>query len=448
MRYIPHTEAEIRHMLEALGMNTVDQLFACIPPRLRLGQELAVPPALDEESLIRTLSALSVRNSGSSDRMAVFLGAGAYAHHIPAAVDQLLLRGEFFTAYTPYQAEVSQGTLQAIFEYQSMMAELLGTDVVNASMYDGASATAEAVLMALRLKKKRRTILFARALHPEVRNTCRTYLRENHHAPDDIPFDPSGRTNLAALRGKLDSGVAAVVIQQPNALGCIEPLDEIAAIVHEADAVLVAVVLEPVSLGLLEAPGTLGADIVTGEGLGLSVGLNFGGPGLGIFGCSKKNSWQMPGRLVGETTDNRGQRAFVLTMSSREQHIRRARATSNICSNEGLCSLAAAINLSLLGKTGFTALARANAANARATLARLMKIPGVARAFSAPFFNEFAVRIAGGVNAALKKLDAAGIISGLALDRFYPELSDCLLVCVTEQHTPEQIERYIAALAG
>jgi glycine dehydrogenase subunit 1 len=448
VRYIPHTEAEIRHMLEVLGIDAVDRLFECIPPRLRLGQKLAVPEALDEVSLIRTLSALALNNSGSADRMAVFIGAGAYAHHVPAAVDQLLLRGEFFTAYTPYQAEVSQGTLQAIFEYQSMMAELLGVEVVNASMYDGASATAEAALMAQRLKKKRRKTLFTRALHPEVRATCRTYLSEKTHVPDDIPFDPSGQTNLAALRAQLDSTVAAVVVQQPNALGCIEPLDQIAAIVHEADAVLVVAVLEPVSLGILEAPGNLGADIVTGEGLGLSVGLNFGGPGLGIFGCSKKNSWQMPGRLVGETTDNRGQRAFVLTMSSREQHIRRARATSNICSNEGLCSLAAAINLSLLGKAGFADMARTNAINARAALARLMKIPGVTRVFKAPFFNEFAVRIQNGVAAALKKLEAASVLGGFALERFYPELSDCLLLCVTEQHTAAQIERYAAALAG
>ncbi|HOX45820.1 MAG TPA: aminomethyl-transferring glycine dehydrogenase subunit GcvPA [Myxococcota bacterium] len=447
MRYIPHTEDDVRRMLAAVGVEAVDSLFACIPEALRLHRPLALPAPLDEDSLTRHLAELSARNTGSADRMSVFLGAGAYAHHVPAAVDQLLLRGEFFTAYTPYQPEVGQGTLQAIFEYQSMMAELLGVDVVNASMYDGATATAEAVLMALRVARKRSRVLLSRAVHPEVRATCRTYTSELEPPLEEVGLGPDGLTDFAALERALDERVAAVVVQQPNALGCLEPLDRLAALAHGKGAQLVVVVLEPVSLGLLQSPGALGADIVTGEGMGLGTGLNFGGPGLGLFGASSKAVWQMPGRLVGQTVDARGQAGYVLTMSTREQHIRRARATSNICSNEGLCALAAAIHLGLLGKQGFTELARTNAANARAAAARLCRVKGVSRAFPGPFFNEFALRLPGGsLERALTALAAEGILGGLPLARFYPELADHLLVCVTELHTQDDVERHAAAL--
>jgi glycine dehydrogenase subunit 1 len=444
MRYIPHTQDEIGQMLDTLGVNNIDTLFDCIPAKLRLKRPLELPAPLDEQSLSGLLSDLAADNPAAG--MTSFIGAGAYAHHVPAAVDQLLLRGEFFTAYTPYQPEVSQGTLQAVFEYQSMIAELFGCEVVNASMYDGATAAAEALLMALRIKRKRQGILVARSNHPEVRSVCETYLGEMQARPEEIPMTSGGTCDLDALESMLGDDVAAVLVQQPNALGCLEDLPRIAEIVQRASALLVVSVLEPFSLGLLEAPVKLGADIVCGEGMGLGSGLNFGGPGLGLFGCSKKNVWQMPGRLVGETTDDRGRRGYVLTMSSREQHIRRARATSNICSNEGLCALAAAIHLSLLGKRGFVKLAEINAANARAACSLLGSLPGVERAFDAPFFNEFTLRLSADPEIVLRRLESHGILGGIALGRFYSEFKDCLLVCVTELNTESQLEALAAGL--
>ncbi len=445
MRYIPHTEEDVRRMLSVVGVSKLSDLFACIPEELQLKGALKLPKPLDEEALGSLLCGLAEKNTGSADRMALFLGAGAYAHHVPRAVDQILLRSEFFTAYTPYQPEVSQGTLQAIFEYQTMMASLVGCEVVNASMYDGASAAAEALLMARRIKRKRKRTLIARAVHPEASAVCGTYLRESR-LPEEVAFSPNGTTDPQALAGALDQDVAAVLVQQPNALGCLEDLPELARAAHAAGALLVVLVLEPVSLGLLEGPGALGADIVVGEGMGLGTGLNFGGPGLGIFGTSRKNAWQIPGRLVGQTQDPEGRRGFVLTMATREQHIRRSRATSNICTNEGLCALAAAIHLALLSKSGFEELARTNAANARAAFERLSGCPGVASAFTAPGFNEFVLKLDRDVDEVLQKLKEQDIIGGLPLKRFYPELKDCLLVCVTEMNTADQVEKYAAVL--
>lgn len=448
MRYIPHTDEDVRRMLQAVGVKRVDDLFETIPAEFRLESDLKLPSALDEAALERQLGALAEKNRGAASRMAVFLGAGAPLHHLPAAVDQLLLRGEFFTAYTPYQPEVSQGTLQAIFEFQSLWASILGVEVVNASMYDGATATAEAVLMARRVQKKRSRTLLSRALHPEVRATCQTYLGDCDCPLDDIPFGADGRTDLAALEKRLDSSVAAVAIQQPNFLGCLEPVKEMAEMAHRAGALLIVCVLEPLALGLIEAPGRLGADIVVGEGMGLAGGPSFGGPGLGIFGSFEKHLWQMPGRLVGRTRDAQGRTGYVLTLATREQHIRRARATSNICSNEGLCALASCIHLSLLGKAGFAELARINAQNAREALRRFAAVPGVRRAFAAPFFNEFCLAIDGGVDAALSRLQDAGILGGLPLARIYPELADGLLVSVTEVNTESQVDAYAKALSG
>ncbi len=444
MRYIPHTQGEVGQMLKAVGVDEIEALFAGIPSKFKLNRPLELPAPLDEESLAGLLSDLAADNPAAG--MVSFIGAGAYAHHLPAAVDQLLLRGEFFTAYTPYQPEVSQGTLQAVFEYQSMIAELFGCQVVNASMYDGATAAAEALLMARRIKRKRPRTLLARSNHPEVRSVCETYLSELEPRPEEIPMTPDGVCDLTALETMLGDDVAAVLVQQPNALGCLEDLPRIADIVHRASALLVVSVLEPFSLGLIEAPAKLGADIVCGEGMGFGSGLNFGGPGLGLFGCSMKNAWQMPGRLVGETTDDRGRRGYVLTMSTREQHIRRARATSNICSNEGLCVLAAAIHLSLLGKRGFVKLAEINAANARAACDKLSSLPGVKRAFETPFFNEFPLRLSGDPETALRRLESRGILGGLALGRFYPEFDDCILVCATELNSAAQLEDLASGL--
>ncbi len=445
MRYLPHTVREVECMLQTVGVDGIERLFAGIPESLRLRRPLHLPPALDEEALQRRLRELSLKNTGSADRQALFLGAGCHAHHVPAAVSQLLLRGEFFTAYTPYQPETSQGTLQAIFEYQSMMAELMGCEVVNASMYDGATATAEAALMTLRVQKKRSRVLMARSVHPELRSVSTTFMSDLRSAPEEVDFSELGTLDLDALAAKLDSQVAAVVVQQPNFLGCLEDLPRLAEMAHGAGALLVVCVLEPVSLGLLEAPGRLGADIVTGEGMSLGTGMNFGGPGLGMFGTKSQYIWQMPGRLAGQTTDQQGRSGFVLTMSTREQHIRRARATSNICSNEGLCALAAAIHLSLIGKEGFTELARTNAANARFALSALEKTGKAARLYPAPFFNEFTLRLAKDPETVLERLQGAGILGGVPLQRFYPdhpELARSLLVCVTEQNRAEEVARY------
>lgn len=435
-------------MLRQVGIEDVAELFQTIPAQFKLDRSLNLPEPLDEMSLINEIQQISQSNQGAADRMALFMGAGAHRHHIPAALDQLLLRGEFFTAYTPYQPEASQGTLQAIFEYQSMMATLTGCEVVNASMYDGATATAEALLMATRIAKKRNRFLLPKTVHPEIREVCRTYLSDLDYILDEVAYHQSGQIDLEVLADVLDKDVAAVVIQQPNFFGCLEDLTKVVEMVHRAGALLVVVVLEPVSLGLLEAPGTLGADIVTGEGMGLGTGLNFGGPGLGLFGTSMKNVWQMPGRLVGQTTDVQGKKGFVLTMATREQHIRRARATSNICTNEGLCALAAAIYLSLLGEGGFRELARINAANAGATLRRFQRIDGVGRKFIAPIFNEFVLKLQKDVGNVLEKLQANEILGGLPLGRFYPELEDCVLVCVTEMNTREQVELYASVLEG
>ena len=445
MRYIPHTDEDVRRMLEVVGVKEVSNLFDCIPRDLKLKGDLKLPEPLDEESLAGLLNGLAGANRGSADRVALFLGAGAYSHHIPRAVDQILLRSEFFTAYTPYQPEVSQGTLQAIFEYQTMMASLTGCEVVNASMYDGATAAAEALLMARRIKRKKPKTLVSRAVHPEVRQVCDTYLRESQ-IPAEVAFTPQGQTDPAELSQALDQDVAAVVVQQPNALGCLENLPDLAEKVHASGALLIAVVLEPVSLGLLEGPGNLGADIVVGEGMGLGTGLNFGGPGLGIFGTNQKNAWQIPGRLVGQTADVDGQRGFALTMSTREQHIRRARATSNICTNEGLCALAAAVHLALLSKSGFSDLARTNAANARAAFERLSGCRGAEPAFGSPFFNEFTLKLQRPAADVLRDLRREGIIGGLDLSRFYPELKNHLLVCVTELNTKDQVEAYAGVL--
>jgi len=441
MRYIPHTNRDVRRMLETVGVKEVNRLFDSIPDEFKLKRALALPEPLDEQSLLNLMADLASRNTTASAEKAVFLGAGAYAHHIPPVVDQMLLRGEFFTAYTPYQPEASQGTLQAIFEYQSMMASLFGCEVVNASMYDGASSAAEALLMALRVQRKRKRLIVSRSTHPETLAVCRTYLSEAEQDIEELAFSPAGTCDLSTLGKTLDDDVAAVLVQQPDFLGCIEDLQEIAALCRDAGAMLIVSVLEPVALGVLRAPGEQGADIVTGEGMGIGAGLNFGGPGLGIFGCSQKKAWHMPGRLVGQTYDDASRRGFVLTMATREQHIRRARATSNICTNEGLCTLATAVYLSLLGKQGFVELSRINAANARAACERLCAVPGVERAFEAPFFNEFTLRLEEDVDHVLGELKRQGVVGGLALGRFYPDYGDCLLVCATELNTAEQVEK-------
>lgn len=438
MRYHPHSDADIAAMLQAIGAPSLDALFDSIPRELQLHRRLEVPEALDERALLDHLAALAAKGPSAPP----FLGAGAYPHHVPAAVDQLLLRGEFYTAYTPYQPEISQGTLQAIFEFQTYVALLTGLDVANASMYDGATAAAEAALLCSRVHSDRSAVALSRALHPAYRKVVRAYLEPTGIEVREVPFGPDGRTDLAAAGTALE-GAAGLIVGYPNFFGVVEPLKDFAALCRDKGALLVSATPEPVAFGLLAAPGALGADLAVGEMQSFGNGVSFGGPGLGFFAAREAVLRQMPGRLCGATVDRRGRRGFVLTLSTREQHIKRERATSNICTNHGLNALAATIHLSLLGQKGLQDLARINWQRARYARAQLEKA-GLAPLFRGPTFNEFAVRA--DVASARAKMAAAGIDGGLALKGDYPELDQGLLFCVTELHSKAAIDALAAAL--
>jgi glycine dehydrogenase subunit 1 len=446
MRYIPHTEEDIRQMLGAVGVGAVEELFAGIPAAVRLQRPLSVPSPASESELLRELSRLAARNATASSHLS-FLGGGAYNHFIPAVVDQLISRSEFYTAYTPYQPEISQGTLQAIFEYQTLICQLTGMDAANASMYDGASACAEAVLMAVRVTRRRK-VLQSAALHPEYRSTVATYCRYLELELVEVPFAADGRTDLAEVERLLDRETAAVVAGYPNFFGVVENLSALSAAAHAAGAQLVAAVAEPISLGLLKSPGELGADIVAGEGQSFGIPISFGGPYLGFFAARQKDLRAMPGRLVGETVDREGRRGFVLTLATREQHIRREKATSNICSNEGLCALMATVYLALLGKQGLREVAQQNLAKAEYAKKRIATIPGFSLPFAAPTFNEFVVECLEGADVVLARLEEQGILGGIPLSRFYGRMASRLLVCVTEQNSREEIDALAAALEG
>ena len=443
--YSPHTAGDIAAMLAAIGVGSIDDLFAHVPENLRARAAIPLPEGLTEPELRRRVGALAARNAGAS--AAVFLGAGAYPHWIPAAVDQILLRSEFATAYTPYQPEVSQGTLQATFEFQTFAALLLGLEVANASMYDGASATAEAVLMARRLLPGRRVIWLARALHPHYRATVATYLRGLGDVElREVPFAVDGRTDLRALRAGLGPDTLCLVLGYPNVFGVVEDVAPFAEAVRAVGALTVTATPEPLALALVRSPGAAGADIAVAEGQSFGLPVSYGGPGVGLFATRERFVRSLPGRLVGETVDAHGRRGYVLTLATREQHIRRERATSNICTNQGLCALAVTVYLSLLGRHGLASLARANHHAAHLAAARL-EGAGVARCFPAPFFNEFVVQ----APAAARRWEALardGLVVGFPLARWYPELEGSLLLCVTETHTAEQIDRLVAALAA
>jgi glycine cleavage system P protein (glycine dehydrogenase) subunit 1 len=440
MRYIPHTDDDVRGMLDAIGAKSVDALFACVPEKLRLRAALALPAAASEQEVLGELADLAARNAHAGAQ-AWFLGAGTYAHFIPSAVDALASRGEFTTSYTPYQAEISQGTLQAIFEWQTMMAGLTGLEVSNASMYDGASATAEAALMALRLTRRSKVAVSA-ALHPHYRAVLDTYLRGLDAGVVEIPRTPAGTTAPAAL----DADTACVVLQQPNFLGALEDLSAAAEAAHAAGALLVGVTSEALSLALLRAPGASGADIACGEAQSFGVPMGFGGPHLGFLCTRAHFVRQMPGRLVGATEDARGRRGFVLTLSTREQHIRRERATSNICTNQGLCLLMATIYLALLGRRGLRRLAEINLAKAAYARERLREAR-LRPLFAGPCFNEFAVATRGSAESALARARDAGVVAGLDLAPHAPELGPALLVCATELASRAQIDRLAEVLA-
>ncbi len=441
-------------MLEKIGVDSIDELFEQIPEPLRSKNELDLPGPVSEPELMAHLQSLA--GGLPAEGRISFLGAGAYCHHVPPAVDQILLRSEFYTAYTPYQPEVSQGTLQGIFEYQSMICRLLSMDVANASLYDGATALAEAALMARRVVRKRERLAVSAGVHPEYLEVLETYLQnldEGGPKIDLIPLDEhSGATDLDALKKALEDETAAVIIAQPNFYGVVERLAEAARLAHEADALAISSTAEPYAFGVLTPPGELGVDIATGEGQPLGLPPSFGGPGLGLFAARKgrKLLRQMPGRLVGQTTDGDGNKGYVLTLATREQHIRREKATSNICTNHGLCALAVTINLSLIGKSGFSNVARTCLARAEHLKAGIAAIDGFEIRYSGPTFNEFAVRVTDGRKAAdvLSALEGDDLLAGVELGRFDPALDDTFLVAVTECAPPAALDFYLEKLAA
>lgn len=460
-RYIPHTDDDVKRMLGVVGKPTVESLFAHIPKRLRAERPLDIAP-LDEGSLLRHLGEIGGRSRpaiGATYREGAalsFLGAGVTPHTIPSAVDMLLQRSEWYTSYTPYQPEISQGTLQAIFEFQTIVCELYGLGVANASMYDGASAAAEAVLMARRLTGKRHAIV-AGAMHPQYEQTIDTYLAgEEHGSHEDLAgvrYGDDGRVSLKALEGALakSDDIACVVVQTPNFFGVVEDVKALADAAHARGALLVVANTEPVAFGVLQSPGALGADIVVGEGLGLAIPPTMGGPGVGLFAAKDEFTRQLPGRLVGETVDKDGRRGYVLTLATREQHIRREKATSNICTNQGLIALAFTIHMSLVGKRGLVEMAQLNLAKAEYAKQQIARLDGFSIAFSGPTFNEFTVRVRGGdASATVEKLADQGIYAGVAATApgMLPKGKgdDLLIVAVTERHSKADIDKLAGAL--
>ncbi|MES2492853.1 MAG: aminomethyl-transferring glycine dehydrogenase subunit GcvPA [Pseudomonadota bacterium] len=448
MRYLPLTPAERTEMLRTIGAGAIDDLFCDVPAEARLaGPVPGLPLHASEMAVERHMTALAAQNL-SAGAAPFFLGAGAYRHHIPASVDHLIQRGEFLTAYTPYQPEIAQGTLQVLFEFQTQVARLLGTDVANASMYDGSTACWEAIAMAGRITRRGRTVLSG-GLHPHYVSTVLTMARFTGDAIDSRVPELSAEPDDAAVIGAIDGDTSAVVVQYPDILGRIPDLAAIAEAAQAQGALLIVVVTEPVALGLIEAPGNLGADIVVGEGQSLGVGLQFGGPYLGLFGCREKFIRQMPGRLCGQTVDADGKRGFVLTLSTREQHIRREKATSNICTNSGLCALAFSIHMTLLGGDGLARLARLNHDAARRTAEALAKIPGV-RMLNDIYFNEFTVVLPRDARDVVRELAEYGVLGGVSLSRLYPGADDLdrgLLVTATETTTDEDIHALATILA-
>ena len=444
MSYISLSDQDKKEMLLRIGVSSVDDLFCCIPDDIRLKRDLRLPPPLTEPELVERFESIGRKNKESA--YLAFLGAGAYRHHIPYVVDYLSSRGEFLSPYTPYQPEVSQGTLQVIFEYQTLICQLTGMEIANASLYDGASAAAEAVLMAQRLKGRPK-VLVAGSLHPQYREVIRTYVRNLNIQVEESGYDDQGQIDVGKLRRMIDGETSAVVCQSPNFFGVIEKLDLLAGIIHERQALFIVMVSEAASLGLLQPPGTAGADIVAGEGQSLGLPLSFGGPYLGFMACRKEFIRQFPGRIAGETNDADGKRGFVLTLSTREQHIRREKATSNICTNQAWCALRAAIFLETLGESGMRELGRQNIQKANYSFDRLGALKGVKKKFGGPVFNEFVLEFEGGYKKVQDHLLSRGVLGGLALEPFYPQLKDCVLFCVTEVHGKEAIDQLIRLVA-
>jgi glycine dehydrogenase subunit 1 len=443
MRYLPLTDADRRAMLAKIGVDSIDALFAAIPTEKRLAGLIDLPKAQGEMQVERELGKLAGRNTPAG-AVPFFVGAGAYKHHVPATVDHLIQRSEFLTSYTPYQPEIAQGTLQYLFEFQSQVAMLTGMEVANASMYDGSTAAAEAVLMAHRVTRREKAVL-AGNLHPHYRETIETVARLAGHEVVILPPTPGGEEDPGS---HVDQSTSCVVVQTPDFYGHLVDLAPIAEKAHAAGALLIAVVTEAVSLGLVEPPGAMGADIVVGEGQSIGNALSFGGPYVGLFATRQKYVRQMPGRLCGETVDKEGRRGFVLTLSTREQHIRREKATSNICTNSGLCVLAFTIHMTLLGEAGLARLARINHANAVALAKALGKVKGVS-VLNDTFFNEFTIRVPGSAAEAIERMAKKGVLGGVPVSRLEldrPELGDLIVVASTEVNTDADRAAYVKAL--
>ena len=447
MRYLPLSDADRAHMLDVIGAGSIDELFSDVPAAARLKDGIAgLPKHASELSVERRLTAMARKNMVAGE-VPFFLGCGAYRHHVPASVDHIIQRGEFLTSYTPYQPEIAQVTLQVLFEFQTQVARLYGCDVANASMYDGSTACWEAIGMARRITRRAKAVISS-GLHPHYVSVARTMARFTGDVLDTALPILAAETDADRLIAAIDGETSAVVVQYPDILGRIADLTPIAEAAHSAGALLIAVVTEPVALGLIKSPGEMGADIVVGEGQSIGVGLQFGGPYVGLFACREKHVRQMPGRLAGETIDAEGKRGFVLTLSTREQHIRREKATSNICTNSGLCALAFSVHMSLLGEKGLRRLAEINHARAVAVAERLAAIPGVELVNDA-LFNEFTLKLPVEARPAVHALVERGILGGVSLGRLYPgeaALANGLVVAVTETVTDQDIDAFEAGL--
>ncbi|MGQ0543461.1 MAG: aminomethyl-transferring glycine dehydrogenase subunit GcvPA [Blastocatellia bacterium] len=443
MRYIPNSPEERTEMLASIGLSNAGELFRSIPSDVQLNRKLKITDPLAEPEVIAVMEEMAAKNTAATKPS--FLGAGVYSHYSPTIVDHLIQRSEFFTSYTPYQPEISQGTLQYIFEFQTLICQLTGMEVANASMYDGSTAMAEAYVMAQRVTRRNK-ILVADSVHPEYREVARTYTQHGEAEILSVGFDE--KTGRVADMTGLDDKTAAVVVQSPNFFGCIEDLERIADKAHAVGALLIVVVTEAISFGLLKSPGSCGADIVVGEGQSFGVPMGFGGPHVGLFATQEKFVRQMPGRLCGVAYDKNGNRGFVLTLSTREQHIRREKATSNICTNQGLIALAATIYMETMGKKGLQEVAMQNAQKAAYAAKKIAAIDGFEIAFSSPTFNEFVVHGPKPAAEVLEKLRTEnGIIGGLALSKYYADRPNEFLVCVTETSEAVQIDRLVGSLS-
>jgi glycine dehydrogenase subunit 1 len=442
LSYVLNTPEDQQAMLAQIGVSSVEELFSQVPAAVRLQRQLGVPPALCELELTRHVQQLSDRNQ-PADSTVCFLGGGSYDHFIPAVVDAIASRSEYYTAYTPYQAEASQGSLQAFFEFQTLICQLTGLDVANASLYEGGSAVAEAVIMALNVSTKRHKVLVAESVHPEYRLVLTTYLANLDTRVESLPT-PHGFLDPDDLNRALDDQTACVVVQHPNFFGCLEEVEALSQAAHAKGALFI-VSFDPISLGILKRPGQYGADIAVGEGQCLGNPMVYGGPVLGLLACREEYVRKMPGRLVGQTVDRNGKRCWVLTLQTREQHIRREKATSNICTNQGLFALRAAVYLAALGPQGLKETAELCTRKAHYAAERLCRLVGARFRFDRPFFKEFTVRLPGKVPGLLERLLRAGYHGGLHTGRWYPDLEDCLTVAVTEKRTRAEIDGLVTA---